>query len=86
MIVQIIIVFLLSFLTTIFSLFTLPAMPLEILQAINAVIGFIAVPLGIAQNYVGSAFLSGIFVVIIVYAILSPIYHISLWVYQRIRG
>lgn len=86
MIISAIIDIFLSVLTFILSLVSLPATPLALVQAINAVVGWISVPMGVVRNYVGDTFLVGIVAAITAYVFMTPIIHISIWLYQRIKS
>lgn len=86
MIIQAILVFIMMSITFMLSVFALPAMPLVVVDAINGVVGFFALPIGVIRNYVGDDFLIPVLYLLIIYVTFYPIWYMSTWIYQRVRG
>lgn len=84
MIVQGIIYLLLSLVSLPFKFFVLPALPLVIVDAMNGIFQYLAIPIGLMRQFMGDAFFSAIVVAIIVYITFVPSIHIIIWIYQRV--
>lgn len=86
MIFTIIIQMILNLLTFIFSWFKLPSLPQPLQNALDYITQFFTTPIQIFKNLLGNDFFKVVVVLIITYMLLSPLIHMSLWLYKRIRG
>lgn len=86
MIFTIIIQMILNLLTFIFSWFKLPSLPQPLQNALDYITQFFTTPIQIFKNLLGNDFFKVIIILIITYMLLSPLIHMSLWLYKRIRG
>lgn len=86
MIFTIIIQMILNLLTFIFGWFKLPSLPQPLQDALNYITSFFTTPIQIFKNLLGNDFFKVIIILIITYMLLSPLIHMSLWLYKRIRG
>lgn len=86
MIFNIIIQMILNLLTFIFGWFQLPSLPQPLQNALDYITQFFTTPIQIFKNLLGNDFFKVVVVLIITYMLLSPLIHMSLWLYKRIRG
>lgn len=86
MIFTIIIQMILNLLTFIFGWFKLPSLPQPLQNALDYITQFFTTPIQIFKNLLGNDFFKVVVVLIITYMFLSPLIHMSLWLYKRIRG
>lgn len=86
MIFTIIIQMILNLLTFIFGWFKLPLLPQPLQNALDYITQFFTTPIQIFKNLLGNDFFKVVVVLIITYMLLSPLIHMSLWLYKRIRG
>lgn len=86
MVIQFIIQIFFGLLSFLLSLIQLPGLPANIANAFTAVFDYFLVPLGLIRNLLGDAFLSSLTVAMVAYYTAMPIFHIAVWIYQRIRG
>lgn len=86
MIFTIIIQMILNLLTFIFGWFQLPSLPQPLQNALDYITQFFTTPIQIFKNLLGNDFFKVVVVLIITYMLLSPLIHMSLWLYKRIRG
>ncbi len=86
MIFTIIIQMILNLLTFIFGWFKLPSLPQPLQNALDYITQFFTTPIQIFKNLLGNDFFKVVVVLIITYMLLSPLIHMSLWLYKRIRG
>ena len=86
MIFTIIIQMILNLLTFIFGWFKLPSLPQPLQNALDYITQFFTTPIQIFKNLLGNDFFKVVVVLVITYMLLSPLIHMSLWLYKRIRG
>lgn len=86
MIFTIIIQMILNLLTFIFGWFQLPKLPQPLQDSLNYITQFFINPIQIFKNLLSNEFFKVVIVLIITYMLLSPLIHMSLWLYKRIRG
>ena len=86
MIFTIIIQMILNLLTFIFGWFKLPPLPQSLQDSLNYITQFFITPIQIFKNLLGNDFFKVVIILIITYMLLSPLMHMSIWLYKRIRG
>jgi len=86
MIFTIIIQMILNLLTFIFGWFKLPQLPQPLQDSLNYITQFFTTPIQIFKNLLGNEFFKVVVILIITYMLLSPLMHMSIWLYKRIRG
>lgn len=86
MIFTIIIQMFLNLLTWLFSWFQLPKLPQPLQDSLNYITSFFTTPIQIFKNLLGNEFFKVVIILIITYMLLSPLMHMSIWLYKRIRG
>lgn len=86
MIFTIIIQMILNLLTFIFGWFKLPPLSQPLQDSLNYITQFFTTPIQIFKNLLGNDFFKVVIILIITYMLLSPLIHMSLWLYKRIRG
>lgn len=86
MIFTIIIQMFLNLLTWLFSWFQLPKLPQPLQDSLNYITQFFITPIQIFKNLLGNEFFKVVVILIITYMLLSPLMHMSIWLYKRIRG
>ena len=86
MIFTIIIQMILNLLTWIFGWFSLPKLPQPLQDSLNFITQFFTTPIQIFKNLLCNDFFKVVIILIITYMLLSPLMHMSLWLYKRIRG
>lgn len=86
MIFTIIIQMILNLLTFIFGWFKLPPLPQPLQDSLNYITQFFTTPIQIFKNLLGNDFFKVVIILIVTYMLLSPLIHMSIWLYKRIRG
>ncbi len=86
MIIEVLLFIFFGLINFILSLFTLPGMPSVVLNAINAVIPWITLPVSIIKTYVGDSFFNSLLNLVILVIIFSVSIRPALWLYNKIRG
>lgn len=86
MIIQFILSIFFGLINFILSLFTLPGMPAPVLNAFNAVIPFMALPISIIKTYVGDAFFVSLLNIVIILVVFNSLLRPGMWLYNKIRG
>lgn len=86
MIIQFILTIFFALINFILSLFTLPGMPAPVLNAFNAVIPFMTLPIAIIKTYVGDAFFIGLLNILIALIVFNSLLRPGMWLYNKIRG
>lgn len=86
MIVQVILIIFFGILNFVLSLFTLPGMPTVLLNALNAVIPFITLPISIIKTYIGDAFFVILLNVVLLLITFNVLIRPGVWLYNKIRG
>ena len=86
MIVTHVILFLISLVTWLLTLVAFPAAPLFMTDAVNGVIGFLSIPIGLFRTILGDQFFVAVIGLLVAYVLMFPVLRIGLWVYKLIRG
>lgn len=86
MIIQFILSIFFGLINFILSLFTLPGMPAPVLNAFNAVIPFMTLPISIIKTYVGDAFFVSLLNIVIILVVFNSLLRPGMWLYNKIRG
>lgn len=86
MIVQVILIIFFGILNFVLSLFMLPSMPTVLLNALNAVISFITLPISIIKTYVGDAFFVSLLNVVLLLITFNVLIRPGMWLYNKVRG
>lgn len=73
-------------LNIIFALISIPAAPLELTNAINNLLPYLVMPIAVIRVYIGEAFFTAMFTMVIAAFVLFISLRPGMWLYNKIRG